>query len=490
MDRKSAESVFLRAPELRVFVIGDIMLDEYLFGRTERISPEAPVQVVEVTREEMRLGGAGNVVRGLRALGCCVSFCSVVGDDTGGRGVESLLAETGVSADGLYRDPSRPTSRKTRVISAHQQIVRIDRETRDPLPAAAEEALMRLAEREIPASSIVLVSDYGKGVLTGRVLAAVFAAAAAAGVPVVVDPKGTDYSRYRGAAVLTPNRRETEAASGISIRDEGSLAAAAARVMETTSLPALLVTRSEEGMSLFIRGDAALHLPTAAREVYDVTGAGDTVISVLACALAGGLPLPQAAALANVAAGVAVTKLGASTVSPQSILSALLPPDSAEAKIHSAEVIQRLAQEEREAGRRIVFTNGCFDLLHAGHVKYLQKARALGDLLILGLNSDASVRRLKGESRPLITQEERAHLLASLMCVDYVVIFEEDTPIELIRRVRPDILAKGADYTREGVVGHDLVSSYGGRVELVELVEGRSTTGIIEKIVACSRGRK
>ncbi|WP_298437097.1 D-glycero-beta-D-manno-heptose 1-phosphate adenylyltransferase, partial [Geobacter sp.] len=315
-------------------------------------------------------------------------------------------------------------------------------------------------------------------------LAAIIGFARERGIPVVVDPKGSDYGKYRGATLLTPNRKEAEAASGIAIRDEESLRRAGARLLETADLTALVITRSEEGMSLFLRGGEVVHIPTFAREVFDVTGAGDTVLAVLGMALAGKATFADAARLANVAAGVAVGKVGTSTVSPAEIVGSLgFHHGDSDTKIKNLDVLAEIVAVEKGRGRRIVFTNGCFDLLHVGHVKYLQKAKGFGDILVLGLNSDASVRRLKGEKRPLIGEEERAHILAALDCIDYVVIFDEDTPLRLIETLRPAVLVKGGDYTPEGVVGREVVESYGGRVELVQFVDGRSTTNIIEKIL-------
>ena len=491
MDRKDIESLFTRAGRIQALVVGDLMLDEYLWGKAERISPEAPVQVVDVTREDLRLGGAGNVVNNLVALGCRVSVASVVGGDENGLLLQQTLATKGVDVAGLMIDPLRQTSRKTRVIAAHQQIVRIDRESRAPLSPDCEEQLIAFLRERGAEYQVILVSDYLKGVLTPGVLQALFTVGRERGIPVVVDPKGDDYAKYRGATLLTPNRKEAEAASGTRISGLLGLADAATKIIAQADLAALLITRSEEGMSLFRRDQEPLHIPTVAREVFDVTGAGDTVLAVLGLALAGGLSREEAAILANVAAGIAVSKLGTSTVSPEEIIeeSGRSHRDSS-VKVKNLDVLAAIVGRERERGRRVVFTNGCFDLLHAGHVKYLQKARSFGDLLILGLNSDASVRRLKGENRPLIHEEERAHLLAALDCIDYVVLFDEETPLRLIETLLPDILVKGGDYSREGVVGHELVEAAGGRVELVTFVDGKSTTGIIEKILKLYGGRE
>ncbi|WP_243374009.1 D-glycero-beta-D-manno-heptose-7-phosphate kinase [Geotalea sp. SG265] len=486
MERKDLESLFTRAREVNALVIGDLMLDEYLWGKAERISPEAPVQVVDVTREDLRLGGAGNVVNNLVALGCQVAVCSVIGGDENGTHLRHAFTGKGVDISGVFEDPLRRTSKKTRVIAANQQIVRIDRESKDAISPEFEEKLLAFIASEASRFHVILVSDYLKGVLTGKVLAAITSAGRRLGIPVVVDPKGIDYAKYRGATILTPNRKEAEAASHMAITDEATLLKAGDKLLSSLDLDALLITRSEQGMSLFLQNAAPTHIPTVAREVFDVTGAGDTVLSVLSLGLACGLSMAEAAGIANVAAGIAVGKLGTSTVAPAEIIAEIGHghPDS-DAKIKNLDVLATIIAEEKAKGKRVVFTNGCFDLLHVGHVKYLQKSRTFGDLLIVGLNSDASVRGLKGETRPLIGQDERAHILAALDCVDYVVIFGEDTPLRLIETLQPLVLVKGGDYTPERVVGKEVVESYGGRVELVTFVDGKSTTNIIEKIRKC-----
>ena len=463
VDRKAVESLFSRAASIRCLVVGDLMLDEYLWGKAERISPEAPVQVVDVMKEELRLGGAGNVVNNLAALGVKVAVCSVVGDDENGWSLLKAFGRREVAIDAIFRDPGRRTSRKTRVVAANQQIVRIDRESRESLSAVFEQQVCSWVTAHAASFDAIVLSDYNKGILTAAVIAATVAAAATAGVPVLVDPKGTDFARYAGATLLTPNRKEAEAASGIAISDTASLTAAAHVIMNSANLQHLLVTRSEEGMSLFSKDGDAVHIPTVAREVFDVSGAGDTVLATLALAIAAGFTMAQAAGLANIAAGIAVGKLGTSVVAPQEIITALaLSHRDSDSKIKNLDTLVAITSTEKARGKRIVFTNGCFDLLHAGHVKYLQKAASLGDLLILGLNSDTSVRRLKGEKRPLICEDERAHILAALDCIDYVVLFNEDTPLDLITALKPDILAKGGDYVIGDVVGRDVVESNGG----------------------------
>ena len=484
MERKDVESLFNMARDVRVLVVGDLMLDEYLWGKAERISPEAPVQIVEVTREDLRMGGAGNVINNLVALGCQVVACSVIGGDDNGTQLQRAFTGKGVDVSGVFEDPMRATSRKTRVVAANQQIVRIDRETREPISAEFEERIVSFINDRKEEFRAILISDYAKGVLTEKMLETIISIARENKIPVVVDPKGKDFSKYSGASILTPNRREAEMAAGIPISNEEGLKVAARIILENVRLAALLITRSEKGMSLFLREGETVHIPTVAREVFDVTGAGDTVLAVLGVALACGRGYADAAQLANEAAGIVVGKIGTSTVSPEEIIAAIGHGHrDTETKIKNLDVMASIVEVEKGKGRRVVFTNGCFDLLHAGHVKYLQKARSFGDMLVLGLNSDASVRRLKGEKRPLIGEAERGHILAALDCVDFVVIFDEDTPLRLIEALKPHVLVKGGDYTPGRVVGREIVESYGGRVELVEFVDGKSTTGIIEKIL-------
>jgi D-beta-D-heptose 7-phosphate kinase/D-beta-D-heptose 1-phosphate adenosyltransferase len=484
MDRKSIESLFFRAADIKALVIGDLMLDEYLWGKADRISPEAPVQVVDVMREDLRLGGAGNVVNNLAALGCKVSVCSVIGADDNGKLLTQTFTGMWIDTDGLFEDPDRRTGKKTRVMAAHQQIVRIDRESKDPLHPSFEGKVMEWLKGNARKFNVLVVSDYLKGVLTPTVIGAIVNLGNELKIPVVVDPKGSDYSKYRGATILTPNRKEAEQASGISISDEMSLNLAASKLLADLDLSALLITRSEAGMSLFRSAADPLHIPTVAREVYDVTGAGDTVLAVMSLGLASGLSFDDSAKLANTAAGIVVGKLGTSTLKPSEILDEISREHrDSDNKIKNLDVLSEIISAEKSRGKKIVFTNGCFDLLHVGHVKYLQKARSFGDILVLGLNSDTSIKRLKGEKRPLIAEAERAHILAALDCIDYVVVFDEDTPLNLIETLKPSVLVKGGDYTLDGVVGREAVEADGGRVELVQFVDGKSTTNIIGKIL-------
>jgi D-beta-D-heptose 7-phosphate kinase/D-beta-D-heptose 1-phosphate adenosyltransferase len=484
MTRIEVENFLSRIGQIKALVIGDLMLDEYLWGKTERISPEAPVQVVDISREDLRLGGAGNVINNLMTLGCQVHVAGVLGDDADGRLLRRLLEEKSVGIQGVLMSPDRTTSRKTRILASNQQMLRIDRESQNPISPEMEVRLADHVRSVAEDFQVILVSDYLKGVLTEGLLKEIVAIGREKGIPVVIDPKGSDFRKYRGATLLTPNRKEAQTASHIAIVDEATLLQAGRSLAEALDLEALVLTRSEEGMTLFPRDGEEIHLPTEAREVYDVSGAGDTVLAMMGLGLAGELSLEAAARLANVAAGIVVGKVGTSTVSPGEILEVIgRRHQDTDLKIKDREVLAGILEMEREKGRTVVFTNGCFDLLHVGHVKYLQKARRLGDLLVLGLNSDESIRRLKGPRRPLINQDERAHILAALDCIDYLVIFDEDTPLELIEALRPKILVKGGDYSPEGVVGKDLVESFGGRVELIQFVDGKSTTNIIEKIL-------
>ncbi|MEZ4598916.1 MAG: D-glycero-beta-D-manno-heptose-7-phosphate kinase [Syntrophotaleaceae bacterium] len=484
MTRSEVENFLSHLGSIRALVIGDLMLDEYLWGKTERISPEAPVQVVDITREDLRLGGAGNVINNLVALGCQVHVASVLGEGRDGELLREMLNGIGVDTTGLLWDAGRVTSRKTRILASHQQMMRIDRESRVPINTDQEAELTNWIREHAGEFDVILISDYLKGVLTEGLLQSVIAIGKKRSIPVVIDPKGTDYNKYRGATLLTPNRKETEVASRVAITDEESLRLAGRTLLHSLDLETLVVTRSEEGISIFFRDGKEMHLPTEAREVFDVTGAGDTVLSLIGVGLASGLSIENAARMANLAAGIAVSKLGTSTVTVEEIREVFAHQYSdGDAKIKRRDALARILETERQRGKTIVFTNGCFDLLHVGHVKYLQKARLLGDLLVLGLNSDDSIRRLKGPNRPLISEDERAHILSALTCVDYLVVFDEDTPLDLIRLLQPHILVKGGDYTPDTVVGRDLVESYGGRVALIDLVDGRSTTNIIERIL-------
>lgn len=458
----------------RVVVCGDVMLDRYWTGRAGRISPEAPVPVVRVQGQAERPGGAANVAINLRALGSACSVLGVIGDDEAGALLSQRLVEHGVE-DGLLRGRLR-TIEKLRVISHQQQLLRIDFE--DP-PGAGDfdpaTLTAHFAARLTP-GSVAILSDYGKGALRG--VADLIGAARKAGVPVLVDPKGLDWSGYRGATLLTPNWGEFTAIVG-DCPDEATLCRRGEALRADLALDALLVTRGEQGMTLLRPGLPALHLPAMAREVFDVTGAGDTVIATLAAALAAGHPLDDACRLANLAAGIVVGKFGAATVSPAELRAALAHPDRP--ALMDAETLAAHLAAARAAGQRIVMTNGCFDLLHRGHLEYLQAARALGDRLVVAVNDDDSVRRLKGPTRPVNRVEDRMAALAALRFVDHVIAFSEDTPARLIERLAPDVLVKGGDYRPDQIAGGDSVRARGGEVVVLPFVDGYSTTDILRR---------
>ncbi|PLX74818.1 MAG: bifunctional heptose 7-phosphate kinase/heptose 1-phosphate adenyltransferase [Desulfuromonas sp.] len=484
MDLNLLNSFIEKLPKLRTLVVGDLMLDEYLWGSVERISPEAPVQVVDLKRSDLRLGGAGNVVNNLRALGCQVQVASVIGADENADLLRNRLAFRELNDQGVLTENNRLTSRKTRILANNQQIVRVDSESRESISNASAKRLIDFIKKMSKEVDLILISDYQKGVLTDDVLVETIQLGRKNGIPVIVDPKGEDFSKYRGATLLTPNRKELKIASGSGLDTEDEVRRIGQSLVGELQLEYLALTRSEEGISVFSKDAAVVHLPAEAREVYDVTGAGDTVMAILGVGLALGLSIADSAWMANIAAGIVVGKVGASTVTPDEILAVAGKHHAdSDSKIKNLPLLLDALDRERKAGRKIVFTNGCFDLLHVGHVKYLQKARKLGDCLVLGLNSDDSIRRLKGPNRPLICEKERAHILAALDCIDHVVLFDEDTPYDLISTIKPDVLAKGEDYVIEDVVGRDVVESYGGRVELVRFEEGKSTTNIIKKIL-------
>lgn len=471
--------VLQRFRDIGVLVLGDYMLDEYLVGRVSRISPEAPVPIMHLEREEHALGGAGNVAANLRALECKVHACGVVGDDAAGRRVRTLIESIGADDSGLIIDITRPTIQKVRLVADRHQLVRYDRERAEPIDSATELRLWGHIEASWASYDVVILSDYAKGTLSPSLISKVVQAAQRSGKRVIVDPKGTSYQKYLGAAVLTPNEAEALHAAGRQRGTVDDLVEIGRNMVREFELEAFCITRGAEGVLLIEASGAVYSPPTNARAVFDVTGAGDTFIATFVAAATVGASLCDAARLANQAAGIAVGKIGTTTVSLVELLHAL----SGNQKICTVDEIAGIASRLRQIGKRVVFTNGCFDLLHVGHVRYLEQARALGDALILGLNSDASVRRLKGASRPLIGESERAQIMAALRAVDYVTLFDEDMPLRLIEAVRPDVLTKGADYQREEVVGYDLVESWGGKVELIDLVEGSSTSKIIERIV-------
>ena len=462
----------------KILVLGDLMIDHYLWGSCERISPEAPVQVVDVAKETTVLGGAGNVINNLKALGADVSVAGVIGDDDNGKELREMLHAIDVDSKNLITQSGRKTSKKSRVIAVSQQILRYDKESKDAITQESVAKILDSVKENIQAYDALILSDYGKGVLTEELCQAVIKLANENGVKVLVDPKGSDFSKYRGAYLLTPNKKEAQLATGIDIKDDASLQEALLQLKSECDLTVSLITLSEDGIAIF---DSELkRFPTVAKEVFDVTGAGDTVIASIAYALSAGKSIDETAQFANLAAGVVVGKIGSATVSIDEIeeYEASLHKSTSDAHIKSFAEIDAIVDRYKKNGKKVVFTNGCFDILHVGHVKYLQIAKSFGDVLIVGLNSDASVSRLKGPTRPVNVAEDRAYLLAALEAVDFVVPFEEDTPYELIKMIAPDVLVKGGDYEGKTVVG----TEFAKELKLVDFVDGKSTTKTIEKI--------
>ncbi len=459
----------------RVLVVGDVMLDRYWHGDTSRVSPEAPVPVVHVADMEERPGGAGNVALNVAALGAAATVLGVTGRDAAAESLERHLEAAGVRC--VFERHDGHTVTKLRVLSRHQQLIRLDFE--DGFAGFEPAALLRRFEVLLPEADIVVLSDYGKGVM--RPVRELIGAARTSGKAVLVDPKGRDFTHYRGATVITPNLRELEDVVG-RCADEDELVAKAAALMEELELQALLITRSEHGITLLQAGAPVLHLPTRAREVFDVTGAGDTVIAVLAAGLAAGQDMARATALSNLGAGLVVGKLGTATVTVPELRRARQVEQESGSGVLSEDQLLEAVEVARAHDERIVMTNGCFDILHAGHVQYLEQARARGDRLIVAVNDDDSVRRLKGEGRPVNRLERRTTVLGALGCVDWVVPFGEDTPERLICRVLPDVLVKGGDYAPDEIAGGACVENHGGEVVAAGYVEGTSTSDIIARI--------
>ncbi len=475
---------------LRILVLGDVMLDRFVYGAVERISPEAPVPVVRVGRTLAMPGGAGNVARNISALGGQAVLIGLVGRDAAAAEFRALLAADAGIADALVESAARPTICKMRVIAANQQVVRLDDEVAAPADAAERAALLAAVEAALPGCAALILSDYAKGVLAPAVIAAAIAAAKRHGIPVLADPKSDDLSQYRGADCLTPNAKELARASRMPVGTEAEVAAAARRVMAAAGLPALLCTRAEKGMTLVRAEGAPASVPAEAREVFDVSGAGDTVIAALALAHAAGQTLEEAMRLANAAAGIVVGKLGTATVTADELAHALRAGSGSapgEEALLDRDAALRLVRDWQAHGLRVGFANGCFDILHAGHVALLRAARRRCDRLVVALNTDASVARLKGPARPINALADRAAVISALAAVDAVVAFGEDTPLELIRWLVPDVLVKGADYTIDRVVGANIVQAAGGEVALIDLLPGRSTTGLVERLAGASK---
>lgn len=461
-----------------ILVIGDLMIDHYLWGSCDRISPEAPVQVVNVKKESSVLGGAGNVINNLVTLGSVVDVISVIGNDSVANELKSLLEKIDVPTSNLVVENNRKTSKKSRLIASQQQVLRYDMESIDDINENSHKQIIQTLEKNIDKYSSIILSDYGKGVLTTNLTKEIIKIANKNSIKVLVDPKGKDYSKYKGSYTLTPNKKEAMEATNIDIKDENSLIEALKSLKTQCNLEVSLITLSEQGIAIF--DDELTIKPTVAREVYDVTGAGDTVIASIAFALGNNLDIKDAIYFANLAAGVVVGKIGSATTTLDEIYEYeySLHKSNSTSHIKTFDEIKTLASKLHSQGKKIVFTNGCFDILHVGHVKYLEVAKSYGDVLILGLNADSSVKKLKGPTRPINTQDDRAYILASLESVDYVVIFEEETPYELIKLIKPHVLVKGGDYEGKEVVGQDIADE----LKLVQFVDGKSTTNTIKRI--------
>ena len=468
----------LKGKSPKILVIGDLMIDHYLWGSCERISPEAPVQVINVKNESSVLGGAGNVINNLNALGARVDVISVVGDCEISEELKELLADIRVNTQYLITQKDRITSKKSRIIASQQQVVRYDRESTDEISHESQKKILDTFKSIISDYDAVLLSDYGKGILTFELTQSLIAVANKNSKKVLVDPKGLDYSKYKGAFLLTPNKKEASKATQISIRDDESLTQAITQLKTECDLDVSLITLSEQGVAIY--DDKLRTHPTVAREVFDVTGAGDTVLASLGFALACKYEIDDAVEFANLAAGVVVGKIGSATATLNEIIEyeSSLNKSTSDEHIKTLGEISALSEELKARGKKIIFTNGCFDILHAGHVRYLETAKSYGDILILGLNSDRSVSALKGENRPINMQLDRAYILAALEAVDYVVVFDEDTPYDLIKAVKPHVLIKGGDYEGKDVVGQDIADE----LKLVQFVDGKSTTKTIQKI--------
>jgi D-beta-D-heptose 7-phosphate kinase / D-beta-D-heptose 1-phosphate adenosyltransferase len=466
-----------------LLVIGDLMIDEYVWGNVERISPEAPVQVVTVKNEEYTLGGSGNVVKNLAALGAKVTVLGITGADEDARRLIEKLSDLGVDSRGVIMEPGRTTTKKTRIIADHQQVLRIDRETKKEISSPTLETLMGLAEKNIPAADVVLISDYAKGLFTRSLLSKLVVVARACGKITIADPKGVDFAKYNGISLITPNRKEASMASGIDIVDEPTLSKAAKKLLEKAGVEKLLITCGKDGMVLFEPNQDPFKVKTDAREVYDVSGAGDTVVAVLGLGLAAGLSFREAITLANIAAGIVVGKIGTATVSKIELAQAIRrTPEDAVIKCRSLNELSELCRRLKQDRKRIVLTNGCFDLLHVGHIKLFSASKQLGDILIVAIDDDESVRSLKGDGRPVINAKERLRILSALDSVDYVLVFASNQLEKVIETIRPDILTKGSDYESEEVLGREIVEGYGGRIELIAITEEISSTQIINNI--------
>jgi len=462
----------------KILVVGDLIIDEYLWGSSDRISPEAPVQIVTIQEDGILLGGAGNVINNLKALGAKVDVISVIGDCLSSRKIKELLKKINVSTQYLTVQKDRITSKKSRIISANQQVIRFDREITDEIDDSAKKSVLDNFKSIIANYDAVLLSDYGKGLFTYDLTQSIIASSNSIGKKVLVDPKGTNYKKYKGAFLLTPNKKEAIEATNINITDKSSLSRAILKLKSLCSLKVSLITLSEDGIAVY-DNELRLH-PTITKEIFDVTGAGDTVLASLGYAIASGLNIDESVKFSNLAAGVVIGKIGSATASINEIIEyeSSINKLTSDKHIKTKNEIKSLVNNLKQKGEKIVFTNGCFDLLHVGHIKYLEKAKSYGDILIVGINSDKSVKVIKGKDRPINVESDRAYILASIEVVDYVVIFNENTPYDLIKVIKPHTLVKGGDYIGKPVVGEDIA----GELKIVEFIKGKSSSNTIEKI--------
>lgn len=456
----------------KILVIGDLMLDKYIFGDVKRISPEAPVQVVNTNKEFCLLGGSGNVIRNLSTLGASIFVASVVDCGMTGKQILSKLNDLNVNTF-IEKEHQKTSSKKTRIFSSTgQQLLRIDKETTDPIKTSSEKNILFNVNTIIEKNNIdaIIISDYNKGVLTDMLTRWIISLANQKNIPTIVDPKSDDFYKYRGASIITPNEKEAITASkhikGIN---------QCGKFIQMHDIKNVLITRGKNGMTLFEKQKEPITIPTKARSVYDVSGAGDTVVATLAVCIASGFSLVEAAKLANTAAGIVVGKTGVSTVTKKELIDFNI---SHKLKTN----IAKISENERKNGRTIIFTNGCFDLIHAGHTSYLEAAKKLGGILIVGINSDKSVKKIKGNDRPILKEDHRIKVLSALQSVDYICVFDEETPLNIIKEIKPDILVKASDYTKDQIVGKDFVESYGGTVKIIDIIEKTSTTDIIKKV--------
>ena len=479
------DSIIAGFQDCRILVIGDLMLDEYVWGTVDRISPEAPVQIVSVKRESHTLGGAGNVVNNLLALEAKVSVFGVIGNGPYGDVMKNRFIELGADVEGLIHEKGRPTTRKTRIMASNQQVLRIDRETVAPINDLTAKRLLSLYEKKLPDIDLVLISDYMKGVLTEPVLKKVISLAAAYAKKVIIDPKGRKYAKYKGATLITPNKKEASEATGIEIDSDETLTEAGKMLLKEIGADRILITLGREGMALIEKDGGLTRIATEAKQVFDVSGAGDTVLSVMGLSLAAGADCEKSARLANIAAGIVVGKVGTATVTGNELRDALRRrPDAVSRKFRTLAELEESIKGIKQSGKKIVFTNGCFDLLHAGHIELLSNSRKIGDLLIVAIDDDESVRRVKGKGRPVINAAQRVRILCALDSVDFVLVNRTDELEQVIRILKPDIITKGSNYSPGEVIGSDILESYGGKIVITPVSEEITSSMIIKEILS------